>query len=109
MLQSVQIDTYKSKPETPEKELLVAVLDRAVLDYSGREGDLHKKAKEWIFEDNDNDSLFSYNAICDYLGINPEALRTRILELNIPKNVSQAHRWLRKKVQTGHKNSSFRI
>ncbi len=109
MQQSLQIDSFKSKPETPERELLIAILDRAVLDYSGREGELHQKAKEWIFGVQDLDNLFSYNSICEHLGINPEALRQRIRNLDIPKNVSQAHRWLRKKVQTGQKNNSFRI
>ncbi len=85
---------------TPERELLIAVLDRAVLDYCGREGELHEKAKEWLFGKDEGDDLFSFGSICHYLSIDPSALRNRINTLDIPKNVSQAHRWLRKKVQT---------
>jgi hypothetical protein len=86
---------------TPERELLIAVLDRAVLDFCGREGELHLRAKEWIFGEDeiDSDHSFSFNVICEHLGLNPSALRERILTLKIPKNVSQAHRWLRSKVQ----------
>lgn len=90
------------KQITPERELLIAVLDRAVLDFCGREGELHEKAKEWIFgqEESDFENSFSFHAICEYLGLSPSALREKILCLEIPKNVSQAHRWLRNKVQS---------
>jgi len=97
---------------TPERELLIAILDRAVLDFCGREGELHEKAKEWLFfqEDEsqfyDNTDSFSFSAICEYLGLNKQALRERILSLDIPKNVSQAHRWLRTKVQSD-RNDAF--
>lgn len=85
--------------DSPEKELLIAILDRAVLDYCGREGELHDKAKEWLFSDPDFENAFSFAAICDHLKLNPIAVRERIIKLNIPKNVSQSHRWLRSKVQ----------
>jgi hypothetical protein len=89
------------KQITPERELLIAILDRAVLDFSGREGELHEKAKEWIFgEEEYENTIFSFQAICEHLGLNPAALRRKILDLKIPKNVSQAHRWLRSKVQS---------
>jgi hypothetical protein len=89
------------KQITPERELLIAILDRAVLDFSGREGELHDKAKEWIFgEDEYENSVFSFQAICEHLGLDSTALRGKILDLKIPKNVSQAHRWLRSKVQS---------
>ncbi|HMO16728.1 MAG TPA: hypothetical protein PKA63_02635 [Oligoflexia bacterium] len=91
---------------TPERELLIAILDRAVLDFCGREGDLHERAKEWIFGESDPDNAFSFEAICEHLGLVPSALRKRVLEINIPKHVSQAHRWLRSKVQ-GERADSF--
>jgi hypothetical protein len=94
------------KQITPERELLIAVLDRAVLDFCGREGELHEKAKEWIFGEIDIESSesFSFSTICEHLGLDPSALRKRILCLEIPKNVSQAHRWLRSKVQSEKNN-----
>jgi hypothetical protein len=89
---------------TPERELLIAILDRAVLDFCGREGELHERARDWLFGETDPENLFSFEAICEHLGINTSALRKRVLEINIPKHVSQAHRWLRSKVQS--ENSS---
>ena len=93
-------ESPREREITPERELLIAVLDRAVLDYCGREGELHERAKEWIFGIQEEDNLFSFDSICHYLSINPSALRKRVKSLVIPKNVSQAHRWLRRKVQS---------
>lgn len=95
----------RAKDITPERELLIAVLDRAVLDYCGREGELHERAREWIFGPQDEDNLFSFSSICHYLSIDISALRARIKTLSIPKGVSQAHRWLRKKVQSDKSDS----
>lgn len=95
-----EYDFNTVKEITPERELLIAILDRAVLDFCGREGELHEKAKEWLFGDHDYENLFSFEAICGHLGLHPGSLRKRVLELKIPKNVSQAHRWLRSKVQS---------
>jgi len=92
-----------NKLPAPERELLIAVLDRAVLDYCGREGELHEKAKEWIFIDSDYEDVFSFVSICYHLGLDKSALRHQITKLEIPKNVSQAHRWLRGKVQKSPK------
>ena len=83
----------------PELELLIAILDRAVLDYCGREGELHEKAKAWIFTEGNFEDPFSFNSICSHLRLDPSAVIERIEKLNIPKNVSQSHRWLRTKVQ----------
>ena len=99
-------ETPRSNGISPERELLIAVLDRAVLDYCGREGELHERAKEWIFGPQDEDNLFSFSSICHYLSIDINALRARIKTLNIPKGVSQAHRWLRRKVQSEKTDSS---
>ena len=87
----------------PEQELLIAILDRAVLDYCAREGDLHIKAKTWLFEEGSLDDVFSFNSVCEHLNLNPEAIREKIKFLEIPKNVSQSHRWLRKKIQSSTK------
>lgn len=92
----------------PEQELLVAILDRAVLDFCGREGDLHIKAKSWLFDDNSLDDTFSFCSICAYLNLDPSAIRERILNLDIPKGVSQSHRWLRTKVQNTSKKRKKR-
>ncbi len=84
----------------PERELLVATLDRAVLDYYGTDEETCGEATDWLFGDSDPSEPFSFLWICDHLGIEPTRLRNRVRSLAIPRNVSQAHRWLRTKVQS---------
>lgn len=88
------------KPLVPERELLIATLDRAVLDYYSNNQELKDLAAEWLFDDTESSHIFSFNWICDHLGIEPWSVRRRIRHLNIPVQVSQAHRWLRSKVQS---------
>ena len=87
-------------PIIPERELLVATLDRAVLDYYGTDLLLRAEAEDWLFGESDPTEGFSFEWICDHLHLTSTALRKRILRLCIPANVSQAHRWIRTKVQS---------
>lgn len=92
-----------SQSYTPERELLIATLDRAVLDFHGNNQEDLKDAQDWLFNELDSGDIFSFNWICEHLGVNPGAVRIRILNLDIPRTVSQAHRWLRNKVQSEDK------
>ncbi len=98
-----------AKPGIPERDLLIATLDRAVLDYYSTNEELKSLAKEWLFDDINNSCIFSFNWICDHLGVEQHAVRERVKHLNIPTQVSQAHRWLRSKVQSrdNHQISDF--
>ena len=71
-------DLKTNKIPAPERELLIAVLDRAVLDYCGREGELHEKARDWIFLESDYEDVFSFASICYHLGLDQSALRRQI-------------------------------
>lgn len=93
-------ETARTKPQGAEYELLVATLDRAVLDFYSSRDDLRADADEWMFLESDPDEAFSFEWVCDHLGLNPRRLRDRIKELNFPKRVAQTNRWLRKKVQS---------
>ncbi len=87
-------------PSTAERELLIATLDRAVLDFYGNSHEIKEEAKDWLFGESDPSIAFSFDWICDHLKLEPVSLRQRIKMLSIPANVSQAHRWLRSKVQS---------
>ncbi|HQH28779.1 MAG TPA: hypothetical protein PLP17_15405, partial [Oligoflexia bacterium] len=54
----------------------------------------------WIFEESDPGIEFSFLWTCAYLELEPAELRKRIRQLTISQDVSQAHRWLRTKVQS---------
>lgn len=89
-----------SRPLLPERELLVATLDRAVLDYYGSNEEIREEAGEWLFGQLEATQIFSFNWICEHLGLEAKEVRSQIQQLTFPKSVSQAHRWLRNKVQS---------
>lgn len=86
----------------PERELLLAVLDRCVLDYHGSNSKLKAAAKEWLFEEEpqDKNKEFSFPWICEFLGLEKERLRECIKALDLSGKAPQGHRWLRKKVKS---------
>ena len=72
---------YRSRPLSPERELIVAVLEGALADYqrccSARDKKGIKQfadAKAWILESN-SEWIFSFINCCEALGIEPGYLR----------------------------------
>jgi hypothetical protein len=86
----------------PERELLLAVLDRCVLDYHGTNLKLKAAANEWLFEEEPQDVRreFSFPWICEFLGLEKSRLRDCIRALDLSGKAPQGHRWLRKKVKS---------
>jgi hypothetical protein len=76
------LDTYRRKAHLePETSLMLAVLEDAVACYQkyalAREGnglELFREAEEWILQ-KDAQWLFSFDNICESLGMNPDYLR----------------------------------
>ena len=76
------LDMHRSSYQTPEHKLMFAVLDDAINDYlqycNGRVGSRQKKyyddAKYWLFV-GDGIEPFTYETICETLGINQDWLR----------------------------------
>jgi hypothetical protein len=89
-----------ARPIIPERELLLATLDRAVLDYHGSESGARRQAGNWLFGESDSAMPFSFEWTCACLEAEPAALRNRIRQLRMPQAVAQAHRWLRRKVRS---------
>lgn len=70
---------------TPERALMLAVLEDAIACYAGRlkaprenPAILRRQAQHWLVSE-DWESPFSFNNVCDALALDPTALRTRIL------------------------------
>jgi hypothetical protein len=75
----------------PEKALLLAVLEDAVdcfLEYHMAEDRVGKarfqEAEEWIMQSG-NEWLFSYENVCELLGLNPEYLRRGLRQWSAKK------------------------
>jgi NDP-sugar pyrophosphorylase family protein len=76
---------YRSRPLSPERELMVAVLEEALADYqrcfSARDKKARKRfaeAERWI-EDTDSEWIFSFINCCEALAVEPGYLRQGLL------------------------------
>lgn len=99
-------ETYR-KMFIPEKDLLVAVLDRAALDFHSNNPTYKEIAREWIFEGQAIDHCFSYEWVCSHLNLEAELIRNKIRDLNLDTSVSQRQRWLRRKVRNAETREVF--
>jgi len=80
------LDTYRRKSHLePETSLMLAVLEDAVacfqkyvLARDERGIELFQEAEQWIMKE-DAEWLFSFDNICDSLGINPEYMRAGLV------------------------------
>ena len=81
------LDTFRrSEHLEPEKSLLAAILEDAVQEYRkySRAHDVDGKkrfreAEEWIMRGG-NDWIFSFDNVCDLLGLDPEYVRRGLRE-----------------------------
>jgi hypothetical protein len=86
-VQQQYLDTVRrSEHLEPEKALLVALLEDAIHTYRkyratrGRVGKKRfREAKEWIMGGG-NDWIFSFNNVCELLGLNPDYVRRGVIE-----------------------------
>src|SRR6266545_7824660 len=81
------LDTFRrSEHLEPEKSLLAAILEDAVQEYRkySRAHDPNGKSRfreveEWIMRRN-NEWIFSFENVCELLGLDPEYVRSRLRE-----------------------------
>ncbi|MFQ5849044.1 MAG: hypothetical protein ACE5JU_00490 [Candidatus Binatia bacterium] len=86
VLPAQYLETVRRKTHLePEKKLMLAVLEDAVACYQkyiaardGKGKSLFREADEWILEEN-SDWLFSFDNICEALGLNPKYIREGLL------------------------------
>ena len=95
MLLAAQFESLRRKSLLePEKRLMLAILEDAVscfqgklMAQTGKNRRLFEEAEEWIVEVG-GDGLFSFDTICETLGINPAYVRQGLLrwkEKKLPK------------------------
>ncbi len=77
----------------PEKELMLAVLKDAIMNYKKRMhlgNALFKEAETWLFE-REGDRLFSFETVCAVLGLSPGKIRSELIawKLNAMSNLSE--------------------
>ena len=62
----------------PEKRLLAAVLQRAITDYMGGEGEVREGARAWLMEEDQGEVPLSFRFICEALDLDLLGLRKAI-------------------------------
>ena len=77
---------------TPEGDLLIAILEDAIYSYrkyrGARDGEgkeNFREAEEWIMKARE-DWIFSFNSICELLGLDPDYIRRRLRESDARSN-----------------------
>lgn len=65
------------KPRALEAEelLMLAVLEQAVADLNDSAPEVRKDADEYIFADKADPGVFSFEAVCAYFKLSPQAVR----------------------------------
>ena len=66
---------------TPERNLLMAILERAILDFVGNDGEALREAEDWIFDLPSPAMPFTFSWICQQLDLNDADIRTRIAQM----------------------------
>ena len=70
--------TLEGPVRLPEKSLLVAMLQRALLDYVGSQEVDRVDARNWLFAPPAPESEFSFCWVCQHLDINADQLLRRV-------------------------------
>lgn len=76
---------YRSPPRSPERDLMLAILEEALNDYQqcwkARDNKARKRfadARAWIMNA-DSEWIFSFTNCCEVLGVKPDYLRQGLL------------------------------
>lgn len=86
LLPAQYLETYRRKaPLEPEKRLMLAVLEDAVACFQkylfardGKGRTMFRDAEDWILEEG-SDWLFSFESVCELLGLDPRYVRQGLL------------------------------
>jgi len=67
---------------TPERRLLLAVLERAILDFVGNDVKEQETAREWLFG-NDEELAFAltFEEVCEALDLDSDVTQKRIMSM----------------------------
>ena len=68
---------------SPERRLLMAIFERALLDYVGNDKREYEEAKEWLFDEMPSELMgqFSFTWICHQLDLDITEVRKKISEM----------------------------
>lgn len=73
-------DAYDAPNQTgsPERNLVLGVLERAILDYVGNDQAEMESASEWLFDDLEDNSTFTFAWVCEQLDLDKYSIQKMI-------------------------------
>ena len=79
---STESHSYYEEPNftgSPERRLLLAILERAILDFVGNDSREIQGSSDWLFgDDSEDDGEFSFGWVCRQLDLDPESIAEHI-------------------------------
>lgn len=93
----------------PEKKLMLAVLEDAINNYKKhlcKENLRYAEAEDWLLDKN-SDPLFSFENICDVLGLNSEQIRQKLLRWRKEASLRNATVFTARKITNRARTQSF--
>lgn len=63
---------------SPERRLLLAILERAILDYVGNDEREVEQAREWLFGSDSSTHHFSFSWVCEQLDLDAHRISQKI-------------------------------
>jgi len=94
IMSEINIDHFSRRVLfTPEKNLLVAMLERALLDFLGNQKLESEDATEWLFYDDDIDQQCSFSWVCLQLDLAPTEVRRNIHRMKRLGETSAGRWW----------------
>jgi len=84
---------FETKKAFPERNLLVAMLERALLDFFGNQELEKQEAEDWLFDNSSADDEFSFAWICDHLGLDQKLVLARLLVMRPTGQITAGHWW----------------
>ncbi len=88
----VVLPGWRGKASLPERNLLVAMIERAVLDYFGNQAMERSEAETWLFGLTHEDEPFSFHWVCGQLDLDPVDITSQIQKMK-PRGGTRTQRW----------------
>ncbi len=76
----------------PERNLLVAMIERALLDYFGNQAVERTEAADWLFSDESSEEPFSFQWVCGQLDLSPVDVTAQLKKIK-PRGELRPQQW----------------
>ena len=83
---------FELRTKLPERNLLVAMIERALLDYFGNQALDRTEAATWLFSEAQPEEPFSFHWVCGQLDLDPVDVATHLRKIK-PRGDLRPQQW----------------